>query len=186
MFHPKAAYAHLFEEPAGRGAWVFVRRPLFVAFVLGCMVSLLTLRSLSLRLISSSMVGWAFLPLFEIASLLAVLTVWRARRATVPWPAAVDLFFTGHAPWLLWAIGFGAFWSSVPHSEAFFVAFLVWVCSVCPMVIWSGYIDLCFFRRISTRPVLTLFLQRAISWTLILAVWGGGWLPSEIGGRLGL
>ncbi len=192
MLHPKAAYSHLFAQPTGRGAWVVLRRPLFVALVLGCTVSLLTLRSLSVRLVLSSMIAWAFVPLFEIAALAAVWALSLARHHSPPavvhaisLSAAIDLFFTGHAPWSLWLIGFGAFWSSVPHSEVFFAAFLMWMCSACAIVIWSCYIDLCFFRCISAKAGRALVLQRVVSWSLVAALWSGGWLPSEIVGRLG-
>ena len=129
------------------------------------------------------------MPLFEMASLAAVWAVWHARHRSpavvqssegsrtvraLSLPAAVDLFFTGHPPWSLWLIGFGAFWSSVPHTEAFFAAFLMWLCSACAIVTWSCYVDLCFFRCISTKAGRALVLHRAISWSLIAAVWGGG------------
>ena len=181
MLNPTAAYSQMFAQPAGRASWTFWRRPLFLALVLGCMVSLLTLRSLSLRLVLSSMAAWAFVPLFEIGALMAV---WRTKRATVSLPAAVDLFFTGHGPWSLWSIGLGAFGSWFPDFPE--PAFSAWECSVCAILVWSWYIDLCFFRCFSARPVRDLLVQRAISWSLFLAVWGGGWLPSDILGRLGL
>jgi hypothetical protein len=181
MLHPGAAYARLFARPDDGGAWVLWRRPLFVALVLGCMVSLITVRTLDARLVLSSMGGWAFVPLGQMLSLL---TVWVGIRPRLSFPTAVDLFFTGHGPWSVWSIAFAAFWSEVPDPKHFFVVFSVWACSVCAVAVWSAYLDLCFFRRISPTPGRALFLQRAISWSLFLGVWGGGWVPAEAVARI--
>jgi hypothetical protein len=181
MVRPRAAFAALFARPGDRRGWSFLRRPAYVALVLGCTISLLTVRSLNARLVLSSMAAWAFVPLFEIASLRMV---WRAPPATLHFRAAIDRFFTGHAAWSLWLIAFGACWSSVPDGSAVQPAFWLWQASACAILLWSVYVDLCFFRCVSATPGRDLLAQRAISWVLIVAVWGGGILPAYVLGTL--
>src|SRR5215467_6235125 len=89
-------------------AWLGLKRPLFLAFFLGCTVSFLTSRTLTLRLIVPTMIYWAFVPLIEIVSLAAVC---QSDRQNTPFPRLIDLFFRGYSPWLLWLVGVCAIWS---------------------------------------------------------------------------
>src|SRR5262245_40308733 len=186
MLRPRETFAWLFTQPHGRGAWVAFRRPLLVTVVLGCTISLVTMGSVSAPLVASSMVGFAFVPLAEILSLAVVPSTWRNGRINASFPVTLDVFFAGHAPWSLCLIGFAAFWSPIHRPDMFIAAFWAWACTGLAVVIWSLYIDLCFFRCVSVRPVRALMLQRLICWTLVVAVWCGGALPADVIGVLGL
>ena len=176
MFQPARTWAQLVPLAAGRaGPWVLLRRPLLALLVTACMVSLLTVGSLSARLILTSLAAWAFLPLLQVLSLAAV-----GRRDGISFPAAVDLFFTGYGPCLLWLVALAAFWSSVAVFSD--LAFELWACSLCVVCAWSWYVDLSLFRRISPHPVRGLLLQRALSWVSIFAVFAGGSLWSDLAG----
>lgn len=184
MFRPKAAYAHLAAHPAS-GRWLPWRRPLLVALILGCTISLITSRSLTLRLAASGTVTWSFVPLLEIGSLAAI---WRHRPRLISRSRAVDLFFTGHGPWSFWLIGFGAFWSSVSQSDFSTATEYFWLGSVPVMLLWSGYIDFCFLQgvlgRSRTRAIRDLLLQRAICWGAGILIFGYGSLWADIVERL--
>jgi hypothetical protein len=157
-----------------------------VALVLGCTMSLITSAGLTLRLAGPAAVYWSFVPLAEIAALAAVCWPERRRR---PFRQVVDLFFAGHGPWLFWLIGLSAIWCFAPPSRAF--AFTrVWLYGAGAIVIvWSAYIDFCFFRfvmaRSPARATRDLLLQRLVSWALIIAIFGGPAIPPEVVARLG-
>lgn len=187
MLNPAAAYRYLAQQTPSRSrarlAW---RGPLFVAVALGCTMSLLASARLTLRLAAPAAIYWSFVPLAEIAALAAVF--WRGRR-TLSFHRTVDLFFAGHGPWLFWLIGLCAIWCFVPPIQAF-VFTTVWLYGAGAMaIVWSAYIDFCFFRfvmdRAPARAGRDLLLHRLISWTLIIAIFGGPAIPPEIAGRLG-
>ena len=188
MLKPKAAYPYLAQLPARTGAWLVLRRPLFFAFVLGCMISLITSGGLSVRLVGSGAACWSFVPLLGIGSLAAV--CWSERRI-IPLPRAMDLFFTGYGPWSFWLVGSGAFWSSVPVQAYDSTATVrIWLASGVVIMVWSCYIDSWFFRcilkRTSARARRDLLVQRAISWSLGLLIFGAGSLWPQTAGKFGL
>lgn len=74
-----------------------LRRPLLLAFVLGCGISILASGRLTLRLIVDGMLSFAFVPACQLAGLAAV---YRARRAPLTFSEAADRFFEGNSPWL--------------------------------------------------------------------------------------
>lgn len=164
--------------------WLALRRPLMVAFVIGCVTSLLTYPGITLRLAGPGTFYWSFVPLAEVLGLAAACA---GDRRRVSFRTKVDLFFTGHLPWLLWLAGFGIMFSFLPAEQAFALTNRLWLYWVAPLVIvWSAWIDFCFFRTVggnSNRGALGLLIaQRAISWSLIVVVFSGGALLS---GRAG-
>jgi hypothetical protein len=170
MLRPSSTYARIAAEPMENGAVVLLRGPLFVALAVACSISFLTRGYLAPGLITSEAFAWSFVPLAEIAGVAAV---WRARRSNVSFAQAMDLFFAGHAPWLLWLVASVVFWrSGDTRSSAVFSA---WVLSIVPIAAWSGYIDFQFFRQVTgmKNPGRYLVLQRVIGWTLFISVFGG-------------
>ena len=169
-------------------AWLGFKRPLFLAFFLGCTVSFLTARTLTLRLVVPEMVSWAFVPLIEIAVLAAVC---RRDCRNIPFAELIDSFFGGYRPWLLWMTGICAIWSllSPASKPPDWTLSIVWMLGgVVFAVVWSLFIDFRFFRAVLQRsPAVAareLAMHRFISWTLILAVIGGPTIWSDITGRL--
>jgi hypothetical protein len=187
MLNPAAAYRFLAQQASLRGGrWIGWRKPLLVAFVLGCTMSLITSAGLRLRLAGPATIYWSFVPLAETTALAAV--CWRGKHAR-SFGRTVDLFFAGHGPWLFWLIGMCAVWSFVPPIQAL-VFTKVWLYGAGAIVIvWSACIDFCFFRFVMGRSLARagcdLVLQRLISWTLIIAVFGGPAIPPEVAARLG-
>src|SRR5438552_3082107 len=154
--------------------WITLKRPLFLAFFLGCTISFLTSGTLTLRLIAPAMIYWSFVPLIEIA---ALATVCWSDHNNIPFPRLIDSFFRGYSPWLLWLVGMCAIWSLLsPAAKSFDAAVsILWlVGGVALAVAWSLYIDFSFFQsvlgRSRTSAVRGLALQRFISWNLIMAI----------------
>jgi hypothetical protein len=178
---PAAAYGRLVQLPlveTRRGA---LTGPLFLVFFFGCTVSLIASGRLTLRLVAGGAANASFVPLVEIAALAAV---WGSRRQPA-FSKAVSLFFLGHGPWLLWLLGFSALWSWMLPEQAFGDAVIRWAWYAAGLVlVWSAYIDFWFFRLVLDKSPLRaawgVLLQRAISWTLGLLIFGGGSLGPEI------
>ncbi|HEV2446696.1 MAG TPA: hypothetical protein VGS58_12265 [Candidatus Sulfopaludibacter sp.] len=168
-------------------AWVGLRRPLLVALVLGCAVSLMTSGRLTLRLAGPAAVYWSFVPLCEIASLAVV-----AGRRGTPFARTIDRYFEGHAAWLLWATAFVAVWAFVPAPAVYGWRWrtLWWYGSAAAVFAWSAYVDFGFFRRVlgrsAGRAARDLAIQRALSWAAGLAIFvaPAGW--QELASWLGL
>jgi hypothetical protein len=168
--------------------WQGLKRPLLLAFIIGCTISFLTSRTLTLRLVLPSMVSWAFVPIIEIAALAVV--CWNDRN-DIPLPRIIDLFFKGFSPWLLWAFGLCMTWLFLsPGTETLDWAWSVlWVNGGAAVAAaWSLYIDFGFFRSVLKRSpagaMRELAIQRLVSWSLILSIVGGPTIWSEITGRL--
>ena len=168
MLSPARAWRRLAKTPA-TGNWV--AGPLFVAFTLGCAVSLITSGRLSLRLVLGGTLCGSFVPILELASLAIVC------RGVLPWRRAAELFFIGHGPWTLWLAGSALLWSLFPAPEMYRDDYS-WRLSAIPVALWSAYIDFWFFREVSRRAaVRRLIAQRLICWVpgLLIFVAPAGW-----------
>jgi hypothetical protein len=184
MLRPAAAYQELARLPDIPSIWLAVRRPLLFAIVLGCTVSFAASGRLTLRLVFPAIIYAALVPLIEVLAL-------RAVHAKSPFSRSLDLFFAGFGPWLLWLLAFATIWTFASPVNAFRWTGPRWdLYVVGALALWSGYIDFCFFRyvfqRSPRRAARDLLVQRAISWTLAVLIFGGGSLWSELVGSLGI
>ena len=186
MRNPRA-YAHLVELPERPGsAW---RRPLLVASVLGCAISLMTSGRITLRLAAPATLYWSFLPLCEI---LALGVFWIGGRPGVPFRRAIDLLFAGQAPCSLWLLAFAAVWACFPAPTILAVSPRPWMWYVSAIGVlgWTAWIDFWFFRcvlaRSPARALASLLLYRAICWPLALAVFLYSAGVTVVAKRLGL
>ena len=183
LLSPAAAFRELMQEPRD-GWWVLARRPLRLAFVMGCVVSLQASGRLSVRLIADGILSFAFVPLFELASFAIV---YRLRPRAISFARAVDLFFAANAPWLVWLLAFVT-WRGVqtPREATALSIPLLWTLELSLLVVaaWSAYIDWRFFREVLPRPSGSagrdLALQRAIGWSCTILYFFGYAIPSEI------
>lgn len=137
---------------------------------------------LTLRLAVPAAIYWSFVPLVELAGLEIAL---RGRlRADV-----IDDFFAAQGPWLLWLAAFAALWTFVPAPVVIGATGFpqLWFYAGGVAAIWSGWLDLRFFRRRGERfPAVAVLVQRAVSWPLgmLLFVAPAGW--QTVAARLGL
>ena len=187
LLGPAAAFRELRQDQRA-GPWVLLRRPLLLAFAMGCTVSLQASGRLSARLIVDGAVSFAFVPVFELAALVAV---YRRRPRGMPFARAADLLFTANAPWLVWLIAFDALRCLQSPAQATAPSVpLTWIlaASLILTAVWSAYIDLHFFRDVLPRPagsaVPDLILQRAIGWSCGLVYFLGYAIWAEIVGRI--
>ena len=149
--------------------WLASRRPIFIAFVLGCVISLLGSSVASVRLVGPTAIYWSFVPLIQI---LALIVVTRRRRAGQQLASLIDTFFAGHAAWTLLLLATGAILSVTSPMNWWFLIIGPAVAGVILVAGWSAYVDLCFFRFACGSPPGTaigqLALHRFITWTLIV------------------
>jgi hypothetical protein len=188
MIQPRSAFAALVRQPAGRGIWLAAKRPLFLAFLIGCTISLVTSPGLNLRLAAGGTVCWSFVPLAGIAALIAVCG---RKREGLSLARTIDLFFTGAGPWAAWLIGLCAIWSFLPPARAFAFSNPFWLYGGAAVaIVWSAWIDFRFFRLVLGRGRVGawggLLLQRLISWSLVILIFGAPSIPPEIAARLKL
>jgi len=174
MLRPSASYKRLLDQPEP-GKWSTFRRPLFVAFLAGCMFSLVASRQLTMRHVADGTINGILLLVGQIVAL--ALT---HRGTYISFSRTIDLFFAGFGPWLVWMLGMGAVWAFMPPIRAF-----VWaggkpaiLTSVCLVTMWSGYIDFQFFRQVlgrtPGRAAWDLLQHRLIAWTIFLFIFGAG------------
>jgi hypothetical protein len=180
LLRPAAAYQRLLQSPEPAGAWQAVRRPLFFAFLLGCMVSLVTSRELTLRHVLAGTISGCIILLGQI---LAIAVIYRGGR-NISFSRSLDLFFLGYGPWSLWILCFSAVWAFASPLTAFaWVGQRTILISALVPALWSGYIDFCFMKtvlhRSTGRAAWSLFLQRVISWTITILIFGGGAVAPE-------
>jgi hypothetical protein len=141
------------------------------------------------RLAVPATVYWSFVPLVETAGLAAV---WRRQREAIRFARAIDLFFQGHAPWLLWLAAFAAIWAFFPTVLVlgWTYAKWAWYGSALAVAAWSAVIDYRFFRGVLGRgagsALGNLLLQRVVSWGAGLAWFLGRSAWQVTAARLGL
>src|ERR1019366_1024067 len=151
LFDPASVFRELIDDRRP-GLGMLVRRPLFLLFVFGCVVSFQASGRLTARLIADGMISFAFIPFFEAISLAAV---FRRRPHVISFARAVDMFFVANAPWLLWMIGFSTLRAvESPIQAAAPSSALMWTleASLVPIALWSAWIDLHYFRAVLPRP----------------------------------
>jgi hypothetical protein len=141
-----------------------LKRPLLVAIILGTCVCIYAVHRVTLGLALSAVLTWSFAVVVQI--LAAAALVASSTRRTVSAPAAVDLFFMGHAPWSLWLIAVSAWAAWLPHPAR--MDYIVLATAAIPIA-WTAVIVLAFCREIlnyAPRPAVirTLFHQFLI-WT---------------------
>lgn len=147
--------------------WIAARRPLFLTFALGCVISLLATSVATVRLIGAALY-WSYVPLIEILALALVL---RGRGGPRGWAALIDTFFAGHGAWTLFILVAGAVFPVTSPMTWWFIIIGPAVVALFVVSAWSAYVDVCFFKYVcgSTprRAVAQVALHRFIAWTLI-------------------
>jgi hypothetical protein len=151
--------------------FLLLRRPLLLAFVLGCGVSMLASGRFTLRLIVDGTLSFAFVPLCE---LVAYAIVYRLQRGTRPFPHAADRYLAGNTPWLWWLVSLMAAAAILPvrTTDLLSIALITWVIPIA----LSVRFDWRLFRRAGRTRALAvadIVLQRAIAWTLATAYFFG-------------
>jgi hypothetical protein len=172
LFHPAATYREL-SRIETRGASGF-GRPLLLAFVLGCTVSLTASGRLSVRLIADGALSFAFLPVFAIGGFSILYLAVRERP--VRFARALDLFFIGQTPWLVWLIALATVCAAIEPRR---LRPWIWPLelSLAIPALWSAVMDYHFFREVMARAphaaVRDLLVYRALGWSAATAYFLG-------------
>jgi hypothetical protein len=155
--------------------WTGARRPLLMAAVLGCAISLMTAGRLTARLIGPAAVYWSFVPLLQIAGL------WVVCRGA-PGAKRIDRFLASNAPWLLWTTAFAAVWGLGPSpwviGRTWFSTF--WYVLAGAAAVWAGIRDYRFSRQVLGRAhaqaLGDVAMERMVAWPAGLAIflWSSG------------
>jgi hypothetical protein len=153
------------------------RKPLQVAFVLGCFVSAVASGRFTVRLIADGALSFAFVPAFDLLALGAVFASARRERRFAP---VVDAYFGGYTAWLLWLVAASALFMAVPPRASLILVKPALASALVPFL-WSQRADFRCFRdhlRGGGRGALRDFvIQRALQWSasvvwfIGIAVW---------------
>jgi hypothetical protein len=169
MLRPIAAYREMAQEPGETGWCVALRRPLFLAILLGSALALSSSGHLSLPLILSCSLAWSFVPALQLVSVLAILHFFDHPR--IARSRAVDLYFMGHAPWSLWLLGIAGLSTLVSPTELHdwtIESQLPILFSLLIPCLWSQLIAFGFLRgplQMSVRRAIgALLLNAGILW----------------------
>jgi hypothetical protein len=150
------------------------RRPLWLAFVLGCLVSASSTGRFGIRSIVDGAASFAFVPAFQAGALFIVCRF--GARARMPFGDTVDRFFAGNAPWIVWLTLVSAAYAVVPPRGASMLLRPALIGAVVPAV-WSGYADFRFFldvmKRDGSGARRDVALQRLLSWSAGFAYFFG-------------
>lgn len=176
LFEPAETFREVIAGPAG-GAWAWLRRPLFLLFAMGMLLSLHSSGRLSIRAVADGMVSFAFLPVCEVIS---IGVVYLSGDRRVPFARVVDAFFVSNAPWLLWILGYAIVrvtQTPVQAAAPPAMTYMLTAASLLVPLCWSAYLDLHFFRVVlsptSRRGMADLLVQRGIAWAFGLSYFFG-------------
>ena len=102
MLSPTRAYAAYAPAHTRSGLWIALRRPLFVALLLGVTIAMSATHTVAAPVVVSVTICWSVAVLIQLVT--GLIVVGPSSRRAVPLSRAVDLFFLGHAPWSLWLL----------------------------------------------------------------------------------
>ncbi len=137
------------------------------------------------------MLYWLFVPAIEALALFAVM---RPRRERVPLSRAVDLFFAGHGAWTLLILAIIGLIALSPPVRWWMLLTRVAMAGMAVVVVWSTYIDFCFFRHVAgSRPAAAIrdvAVIRLLTWFAVFSIFASpeltpGGLASELSEAVG-
>lgn len=168
MLAPRRAYAAYAPAHARRGIWIALRRPLFVALLLGVTIAMTATHTVAAPVVVSLTICWSAAVLIQLATALVVVGP-RSRRS-MPLSRALDLFFLGHAPWSLWLLAVGAMATWMPERmDALITVLTMLVPAALTTRIVAAFsaVALGAGRR---AAVTRAALHHAITWMAIIAI----------------
>ena len=118
MFRPVETYRDMTTKVDDVGFWLLLRRPLFFLLILGATVSFTTSGQLIAPLFLGSAIVWSFAPVLQMLGVSGFVSVFARDRLNIF--RAVDLFFAGLGPWLLWMLGVAGFCLLIPLKQVEF------------------------------------------------------------------
>jgi hypothetical protein len=172
---PAREYQRLVQEPGTIGPVAALRRPAFVALLIGVLLAICATGRVTLGLVASTTACWSIAPAVQAAAGAAIIA--SSRRRQVGMARAVDLFFAGHVPWSLWMLAVAG-WSMLREPAPITVL----LSSVAIPVAWTAVIVFAFCRTVLQAGARGALVRTAVHQALI---WGvavaiavpnvGGW-----------
>jgi hypothetical protein len=174
MFRPVSTYRELSQAADDVRVWQVVRRPLFVALVVGSFVSITVSGRLTVSLVFDGMIFWSFLPILQAILMSCIVVLFGHRRISTS--KALDLFFMGHGPWLIWLLGIAATCLFFPVKQ-FYLWPIQWgwilPVSLLGAWIWSSVTNFAFLREAlevsKLRAIALLVLYTLLLWGLVIS-----------------
>lgn len=175
MLQPVLTYRQLSKAPHHFGLWMMIRRPLFVALVIGSFVSITVSGHLTISLLFDGMVVWSFLPILQAILMSSIVVIFG--RGRMPTSKALDLFFMGHGPWLIWLLAIAATCLFFPVKQ-FYLWPVQWgwvlPLSLLGAWIWSSVTSFAFLRGAlevsKLRAVALLVLYTVLLWGIVISL----------------
>jgi hypothetical protein len=147
MRHPMRAYARLAGERHAVTIAGACYRPIIVAVTIGTAASISSTSHVSVGLVATVTACWAFLVTIQVIA--AWISIPAASRQGAGMARAIDLLFSGHAPWSLWLLGCAAWATAMPilgRDTRWLYA------SMTVPLIWNAAIVFAFFRHALGLP----------------------------------
>lgn len=171
---PLAAYRRLVAEPPPPAPTlrVLLRRPALAALVIGGAIALTATGGATARALATTTICWSFVPGLQLIVAAALIAL--CRRPGLRLPSALDLFFAGQGPWLLWVLGVAAAALVALRLGGHTVPQLRYVLALALIPgVWT-----CFILMAFCQAVLGLDRRRALAWTFLYqaAIWGIAYL----------
>ena len=175
MLRPVSTYRQLSKATDDSGLWLMIRRPLFVTLVVGSFVSITVSGRLTISLLLDGMVFWSFVPILQAILMSGIVVIFGCRRIATS--KAMDLFFMGHGPWLMWLLAIAATCLFFPVKQ-FYLWPVQWgwvlpVSALCAWI-WSSVTSFAFLRgalEVSTlRASALLLLYTLLLWGIVVSL----------------
>lgn len=163
MLHPTAAYRRIAQDYPAVGVAGALRRPAFVALVIGCAISIAGTGHTTAPLVVSTTLTWSWTVVWQ---LLAAAAIARATSTPLTLAQRLDLLFAGHAPWSLWLLAMAAWSRLFPQfTDLYAILWTVIVPGTWTAVIVHGFCSgaLGLPRRDAIRRTLA---HQALIWGL--------------------
>jgi len=147
MCAPRRTYSDLAAKPGALSVLDACYRPLVVGVTIGTAASISSTAHVSLGLVASVTACWAFLVVIQV--LAAWMLIPSDVRGEMGTARALDLLFSGHAPWSLWLLT-AAVWSlilPISHRDTRWL-----LGSMTIPIVWNAFIVFAFFRNALSLP----------------------------------
>jgi hypothetical protein len=147
MCAPRRAYSELAAKPRALSVLDASYRPLIVGVTIGTSTSISSTAHVSLGLVASVTACWSFLVVIQV--LAAWMVIPSAARRGMGTACALDLLFSGHAPWSLWLLAtvFWALMLPISHRDSRWL-----LGSMMIPIVWNALIVFAFFRSALALP----------------------------------
>ena len=174
MFHPLVTYRQLATQADNGGFRLLLQRLVLVALVFGAFVSFTASGRLTIPLLFEGAFFWSFVPILQMLIMAGIVLAFARGRIFIP--RALDLFFMGYGPFLLWMLGIAGTCLFLPLKQIYFWPTETgWIMPVSLLGIWlwSNVISFAFLRGALSLTALkagaALLLYTLMFWGIILS-----------------